>query len=113
MKRLRVCDFAAADGRDVAAARVVPAARLDLATDGGALGLEARQRHAPQHAALLQLYQAIERGPAEQPRVGVRGLPRARLPDAVIGLAPVTAHIFAAAAEHALGLAIEARAGAR
>src|SRR5207249_11207722 len=77
------------------------------------LGAELVQRGAAEESLFLQLDQSVERRPREQARVGVRRPARARLPDAFVGLAPMTAYVFAEAYQHALGLAIEARAGPR
>src|SRR5581483_12016356 len=66
------------------------------------------------HPAIgVHVEQAIERRPAEHPRVGIVPAAGARLPDALVGLVPVAAYVVADAAQQALRLAIEGAAVAR
>src|SRR5215469_9835084 len=73
---------------------IVPGTGGDFSSDFVARSLEQLDRGlAAQMSPPLQLEQALQRHPAEQSRVRMRDGSRARLPDSMVGIAPVPADV--------------------
>jgi hypothetical protein len=91
---------------------LIPAARFDVGADpipdfSESLAVELRQ-----DVRFGELDEAVERDPAEQPRVGVLLRSFTRLPDALIGFRPILADVVAELPEHPLRRAVDVRSAA-